>query len=360
MNILYESWKKESGMKVPASVSIESTIRCNMRCPMCDRTHKEDYQKHLKGEIPVEVLLKNVKILGRMGVKQILLIGGGEPLCRKDLPEVMTCIKKCGMRCHLWTNGTLFTEANAKDIVQNADIITISLDSTIEAEHDKSRGVKGSYAHIMNTIELINKYRLPGLLLRFHSVISKINISSLEKFVDFALDKGAGELGGALVNPWEFAPKDMLFSEDDMLLVNRTLTSLRLLAKEKGIALAGAYCAIFDKGLKEYQEIYDLVDKVEQPTSCFGLWSMATIRPNGDVSVCCFTYKPKMGNLMEANFDEIWNSPKAKKMRGIVKNGGYLDKSCQGCVFGHGILKDMMCKCDNAGDLLDDLVLKSR
>ena len=88
----------------------------------------------------------------------------------------------------------------------------------------------------------------------------------MEKFVDFALDKGAGELGGALVNPWEFAPKDMLFSEDDMLLVNRTLTSLRLLAKEKGIALAGAYCAIFDKGLKEYQEIYDLVDKVEQPT----------------------------------------------------------------------------------------------
>lgn len=40
--------------------------------------------------------------------------------------------------------------------------------------------------------------------------------------------------------------------------------------------------------------------------------------------------------------------------------GGYLDKPCKGCVFGHGILKDMMCKCDNAGDLLDDLVLKSR
>lgn len=46
MNKLYKSWTEETGLKAPATVSIEVTIRCNMRCPMCDRTHKEDYIKH--------------------------------------------------------------------------------------------------------------------------------------------------------------------------------------------------------------------------------------------------------------------------------------------------------------------------
>ena len=48
MNKLYKSWTEETGFKAPATVSIEVTIRCNMRCPMCDRTHKEDYIKSFR------------------------------------------------------------------------------------------------------------------------------------------------------------------------------------------------------------------------------------------------------------------------------------------------------------------------
>lgn len=107
----------------------------------------------------------------------------------KDLPIIMECIKQNKIRCHLWTNGTLFNDRNAESIIKNADIITISLDSHIEEEHDKSRGVKGSYAKIMETLNLIKKYRRNNLLLRFHSVISKINIDNLVSMVDFAKEK---------------------------------------------------------------------------------------------------------------------------------------------------------------------------
>ena len=196
MNKLYKAWINETGEKAPATVSIEPTIRCNMHCPMCDRTHKEDFRKHLEGEMSTELLLENIKILGEMGVKHILIIGGGEPLFRKDIVLLLKAIKQRGLICHLWTNGTMFTPENAPEILKNTDILTISLDSCYEDEHDKSRGIKGSYAHIMETLKMIKKYREDTLLLRFHSVISKYNINRLDDMVDFAIKHGGGELGG--------------------------------------------------------------------------------------------------------------------------------------------------------------------
>ena len=63
MNNLYNAWINENGGKTPATVSIEPTIRCNMRCPMCDRTHKEDFQKHQQNEMSTKLLLNNIKVI---------------------------------------------------------------------------------------------------------------------------------------------------------------------------------------------------------------------------------------------------------------------------------------------------------
>jgi len=360
MNILYKAWINETGEKAPATVSIEPTIRCNMHCPMCDRTHKEDFRKHMEGEMSTELLLENIKILGEMGVKQILIIGGGEPLFRKDIVLLLKTIKQQGMICHLWTNGTLFTLENTPEILKNIDILTISLDSCYEDEHDKSRGIKGSYAHIMETLKMINKYREDTLLLRFHSVISKYNINRLDDMVDFAIEHGAGELGGAIINPFEFAPNDMLFNQNDQEMVNNKIRCLIEKANQNDIALAGCYNPIFDNKMKEYVSKYNLSKECKNPTTCFGLWSMSQIRPNGDVSICCFTYKPIIGNLHKHNFRELWNSPRAKEMRSLVKKGELLDSACKGCSLGKTELLNMTITCENADELLDQIALSSR
>ena len=360
MNILYKAWINETGEKAPATVSIEPTIRCNMHCPMCDRTHKEDFHKHLENEMPTDMIIDNIKILGEMGVKQVLVIGGGEPLFRKDIVMILQAIKKQGMICHLWTNGTLFVPENAPEIIKNIDILTISLDSCYEEEHDKSRGTKGSYNHIMETLKLIKKYRNKNLLLRFHSVISKYNIDHLEDMIDFALKHGAGELGGAIINPFDFAPKDMTFNQENQEMVKNKINDFIEKAKQNGIALAGSYNPIFDNKIKEYVSKYNLSNDCDIPTTCFGLWSMSQIRPNGDVSICCFTYKPIIGNLHNQNFREIWNSPKAKEMRSLVKRGKLLDSACKGCSLGKAELLNMTITCENADVLLDQIVLSSR
>lgn len=360
MNNLYNAWINENGGKAPATVSIEPTIRCNMRCPMCDRTHKEDFQKHQQNEMSTELLLNNIQVMGEMGVKQVLIIGGGEPLFRKDIVSILQAIKQYGMICHLWTNGTLFTPEMASEIISNVDILTISLDSCHEEEHDKSRGVRGSYARIMNTLEYVKAFRKNEFLLRFHSVISKYNINHLEDMVDFAIENGAGELGGAVVNPFDFVPKDMVFLEEDQSLVKRTIENFKEKAKRNDIDLAGCYNPIFDNTLKDYSTKYRLSGACDNTTTCFGLWSMSQIRPNGDVSVCCFTYKPIIGNLHDMNFRDIWNSPKATEMRIKVKHGHLLDTACKGCSLGRAELTDMVLRCEKSEEMLDNIVLKSR
>jgi len=359
-NILYKSWINETGDKAPVSIVLEPTIRCNMRCPMCDRQHKEDYKSHLNQEIATDILLKNIEAFGQIGVKQILIIGGGEPLLRKDIGLILTAIKQQGIICHVWTNGTLFDEKNVEKILQNVDILTISLDSAIEKEHDKSRGFEGSYSHIKNSLKLIHKYRLDSLLLRFHCVISKVNIENLDKIIDFAKQNEVKEIGGAVINPFNFAPEYMLFDEDEKKRLNDILENFKVKARQNNIGLAGCFNHIFKSDINEYINDFGIKETSEKATTCFGLWSMATIRPNGDVSVCCFTYKPKIGNLSQSSFIEIWNSPKAKEYRSKVRNGGYLDKACKGCDMGKNVLTDMVLQCANSGELMDRLVLRSR
>ena len=124
--------------------------------------------------------------------------------------------------------------------------------------------------------------------------------------------------------------------------------------------MAGTYNSIFDNNLKQYIDELNIEESSETPTTCFGLWSMSTIRPNGDVSICSFTYKPIVGNLLENDFEQIWNSDRAKAMRQKVKQGMFLDIPCKGCTLGRKALTSIMKSCENSDEILDSLVLKSR
>lgn len=60
------------------------------------------------------------------------------------------------------------------------------------------------------------------------------------------------------------------------------------------------------------------------------------------------------------DFEQIWNSDRAKAMRQKVKQGMFLDKPCKGCTLGRKALTSIMKSCENSDEILDSLVLKSR
>jgi Fe-coproporphyrin III synthase len=81
--------------------------------------------------------------LAHFGVP-VLLFSGGEPLVRKDLPDLAAYAVEKGMRAVISTNGTLIDRATAQ-VLKNIGLsyVGISLDG-LEPVNDRFRGVKGA------------------------------------------------------------------------------------------------------------------------------------------------------------------------------------------------------------------------
>lgn len=328
-------------LKGPVRVIYEPTIHCNLRCPMCDRTHKTEYKKHKEDQLPTEVSLQFLNDIATMGATNIQLIGGGEPLMHPDILTFIECIKKQGLHLHLWTNGTLITEKNADFLASHCDIITVSLDSPREEVNDQLRGLLGATKRSINGLKLLRKAD-PNIYLRIHSVLSARNIPHLNDFLPLIDEIGLNEVGGAIVNPFSFVPSDFLISEEQRRGFDDKIHVFQEALKSRNVALAGCYASISKNIINDIAKTLQIQEKSGSHITCLGLWSQATVRPNGDVSVCCFSYKPILGNLHEMSFSEIWKSEKAEALRRLVYKGEYLDDPCWGCDLGDPVFTRLL------------------
>ena len=76
-------------------------------------------EKHRDGKLPYETVKRLLQDAGRLGTRNFLFIGGGEPLAEPHLPEYMQILNDSGVSVHLWTNGTMINEENAPLIARS-------------------------------------------------------------------------------------------------------------------------------------------------------------------------------------------------------------------------------------------------
>ena len=105
----FSLWKKISDRRIPLDFYLEITARCNNNCRHCyinlpagDMNAKREEMTLTEIENIVDQAVK----LGSIWC----LITGGEPLLRKDFPEIYMALKKKGLLVSLFTNACLITE----------------------------------------------------------------------------------------------------------------------------------------------------------------------------------------------------------------------------------------------------------
>ncbi len=148
------------------------TRRCNLRCVHC-YAHARD--QFFQNELSFEQGTQFIDDLAAFGVP-VLLFSGGEPLVRKDLPQLASYAIKKGMRAVVSTNGTLITEDMAqtlKDI--GLSYVGISLDG-MEAINDRFRGVKGAFRSALDGIENCQK---AGIKVGLRFTINRFNVHEI-------------------------------------------------------------------------------------------------------------------------------------------------------------------------------------
>ncbi len=125
------------------------TRRCNLKCVHC-YAHAKNIA--FDNELSTSEGKFLIDDLAEFGVP-VMLLSGGEPLVRKDLPELADYAVNKGMRAVISTNGTLITPQIARTLKDiGLSYVGISLDG-MEAINDRFRGVKGAFRLALKGIE---------------------------------------------------------------------------------------------------------------------------------------------------------------------------------------------------------------
>lgn len=107
------------------------TDRCNFRCRYCmpRENFASDHEFLPRAELlSFEELSRLVRVLG--GKLRKVRLTGGEPLLRKDLPELVRLLKReTGLPLALTTNGVLLPKLASKLAGAGLDRLTLSLDA---------------------------------------------------------------------------------------------------------------------------------------------------------------------------------------------------------------------------------------
>ena len=136
---------------------ISVTDKCNLRCPYCmpEEFYHEEYEFLPKSALlTFEETARMAALFGRLGVSK-LRITGGEPLLRKDLPDLIAMLSAIpGIRdIALTTNGILLP--GRAEALKQAGLhrLTVSLDSLDDAVFARMTGGRGSVQSVLNGID---------------------------------------------------------------------------------------------------------------------------------------------------------------------------------------------------------------
>ncbi|MCJ7479235.1 MAG: radical SAM protein [Candidatus Nanohaloarchaeota archaeon QJJ-7] len=161
--------------RIPLTVSIEVTRRCNADCDYCDYKGEGE-------EISTSELKEMLEEMAELGTRQVVLTGG-EPLMRDDIGEVVSSCKDLGMDVKLNSNGALVPYR--LDDIEEVDKLTVSIDGPPKV-HNSLRGEE-SFGKAM---EGIKNAKDAGISVSMTTVISTGNSDSLDWVVEKSRELG--------------------------------------------------------------------------------------------------------------------------------------------------------------------------
>ncbi len=166
----------------PILANLEVTKLCNATCDFCDYWQTR-HEIRLDDYRPV---IKKINPL-------VTVVTGGEPMLRKDLPDIFTQIKESSayVFTSMVTKGDLLDIDKAHKLFDaGMDQIAISLDFPGE-RHDQYRGIKGLWKYISELMPAMAK-EFPKKSVIVNTVIMDDNLDEILNIADKAREWGIG------------------------------------------------------------------------------------------------------------------------------------------------------------------------
>lgn len=171
----------------PVYVQFYITARCNLTCNQCNIIYANSDVR----ECTIDVIQRIADNFAAMKVAMVLLTGG-EPFAREDLPDIVYAFESRGVHVRMQTNG-LATDDRIQQVVEKGGRdISISLDSLWPGNQDAiNGGFQKSWHDAIRAMASFMKY-LPSKdsFASLGCVLQRDNLGDIEDVIRFGTEVG--------------------------------------------------------------------------------------------------------------------------------------------------------------------------
>ena len=142
-NLLARSlYRSIQNKNLPNMMSLAVNDVCNATCEHC--SFFEGVEDPTRTVLSTEQVTNVIDQAQALGIS-VLNFVGGEPLLRRDLPELVKAVNKDLTTTVLFTNGSVLADRAATLRKAGLDSVYVSIDSADPERHDRFRGTPGLY-----------------------------------------------------------------------------------------------------------------------------------------------------------------------------------------------------------------------
>src|SRR6059036_2774380 len=317
----------------PYALLAEITYRCPLHCPYCSnpiangnlegrapvtpgKTGSQELAPPYNAELSTDEWKRVIREAADLGILQIGF-SGGEPLARRDLPDLIRAAREANLYSNLITSG-IGLDDDRLYALRDAGLDSVQL-SFQSDNTDLGDEIAGARAH-QRKLNAAAKIRAAGIPLSLNFVIHRRNIDRLAQMIALAefLQAERVELANVQFYGWAFLNRAALLRTPEQVVRAREIATA---AKAR---LAGKIDIYYV--LPDYYE--------SRPKPCLNGWGQRylTVNPIGDVLPCptASSAIPEMlfENVRNRSLDWIWReSDSFNRFRGTE----WMPEPCRSC-----------------------------
>jgi radical SAM protein with 4Fe4S-binding SPASM domain len=301
------STKKNKHLGFPASISVEPTDQCNLRCPECPSG------LHLltrnSGYIDWNTYSSIIDQFRKYGLS-LNLYFQGEPFLHSNLLRMISYAAKSKIYTCISTNGQLLQSFPPEDLINSGlNRLIISADGLSQETYEKYR-IGGKLDKIIKGMQNLSKVKReiralnPYIVLQF--IVWRHNEHELTNVKKWAKNNGA----------------ELIQIKSAQVSYNKDINNI--------LPQNGRFSRYF-KTASGKLEIKSTI-----PDKCWKMWHSCVMTWNGDFVPCCFDKDAKfvMGNLKNETFLSIWKNEKYNQFRQQILCDRKKNEMCLNCTEG--------------------------
>ena len=268
--------------RTPDQLSVGVTPRCPNKCIHCGAAD----MMTPNNEMTVEEITNTINQALDLGT-YLITIDGGEPMVRKDLPEIVAAIDKTKTTVSMFTSGFRLNDERAQALkAAGLNSVKISFDSADPDVHDKFRGRKGAFD---DATAAVKSAKGAGIMTDMYLTISPYNIDNIDDLYQMAAEMGMDEMsmtGIIAVGNWK--------DREDEVMTRVDAKRLEAFHKSKNAVPEGPRVTALPYLLGP--EMF----------GCFAGNRWMHVASTGDVLPCPYT-PLSFGNIREEPLSKIWS-----------------------------------------------------